>query len=310
MPQLGGRRSSEGFMASCKKFLWHYAPETVGLVSCISVAAYLRVTYVPEDGVNAEVWAEITRNWPILLTADTLLALQAMLRLLVLISSVLRRGSGPTALAQEAAVLLCGAALGRSLLAARGKSYFLDGPLGGYLPVACEVLSVPLLGFLSRGICKQALAASVLTLFVAARIAQRNRLSLADGDAVADSLFVFAHIAELLAAFAYLSRTLLLDTGLVGSGKGAVALRFAHFLMPLQQCMAAYYFVQAFEFSPGLVGAGHPFEILQVGGVTQLAAFACAALLYLVDFLDSPVEDEVSQSAAVGPQHVAVRAAL
>jgi hypothetical protein len=179
-------------------------------------------------------------------------------------------------------------------------------------------MSVPLFAVLGRRVRKEALAATVLTLAVAARIASRNHLALADGDTLSDALFMFAHMAELLAAFAYLSRTLLLDTGFVGAGKAAVALQFANFLMPLQQCLAAYYFVQAFQYDVGLVGAGHPFEIFQIGGVAQLGAYACAAVLHLVEYFDAPDGEGIHASETYGeadgtvanaaPQHAAVRA--
>jgi len=289
LPRLDGACASEGFATRCKKLLRRYAPEAIGLVACLALAAYLRVQNTAQGAVDEKTWAEIMRQWPILLTADTLLALQAMLRVLVLVSSALRVGDGPSPLSHEAAAISCGAAIGRAVLWARCNAYMLDGPLGGNLPVACELLTVPLLIFLSRGISRRALAATVFTLIAAARIAQRNRLALAN-DNVSDSLFIFAHIVELLAAFAYLSRALLLDCGRSGKDRGGVALWFAHIVMPVQQCLSAYYFVQAFDKVPELVGAGHPFEILQMGGIVQLGAFAAAAVLHVAEYLESPAE--------------------
>merc|ERR1719235_2625445 len=74
----------------------------------------------------------------------------------------------------------------------------------------------------------------------------------------------------------------------VGTGRCGVALRFTHIVMPVQQCLAAYYFVQAFEYMPELVAAGHPFHVLHFGNVAQLGAYAGAAVLHWAEYLDSP----------------------
>merc|ERR1719506_1637395 len=177
------------------------------------------------DEAGMKAMADIARQWPILLGADTLLSLQAMLRLLVLMSSALRLGGGPSLITQETAAIACGAAMSRAALAARTNDYMLDGPLGGNLPVAVEFLSVVFLVILCRGIRRHALMTSCITLLTTAWLASRNRLNLA-GDTFTDSLFLFANIAELLAAFAYLSRGLFLDSEAEGGSRGSVALRF------------------------------------------------------------------------------------
>lgn len=293
-----------GSLGNGCKLVRLYAPEATGLIACLALATHLRINNtdhaVVVDDAN---WAEIMRQWPILLTADTLLSLQSMLRLLVLVSSVLRMGDGPTPLSQETAAILCGAILGRVVLATRTADYMLDGPLGGYLPVACEALCVPLLVCLSRGIRCKNLAGALLTLGVVARTAHRNRLSLS-GDAISDALFIFAHLAELVAAFAYLSRALFLDTGRADKVPWCVALRFAHVLMPVQACLSAYYFVQAFDFQKELVGAGHPFEVLQIGGVMQLGVYAAAAVLHSAECVDSSADDAATAHAEDMPEQL------
>jgi len=290
MPQQSRGNSS---VAHYTKVLQQYAPETIGLLVCLATAATLRIhgsMAVPESGeiddASMQAAQQIARDWPVLISADTLLSLQAMLRLLVLISSGVRLGGGPSLITQEAAAMSCGAALARAALAARSKDYMLDGPLGGNLPVALELISLALLLILCRGIRRRALMTSAFTLCVSTWISSRNHLSLA-GDSLTDGLFLFAHIAELLAAFAYLSRALLFDTEAECVAHGSVALRFAHVIMPLQACLSAYYFVQAFEFVPQLVGAGHPFEILQFGCVAQVGAYAGAALLHWAESAES-----------------------
>lgn len=306
MPQQNVGQSSAG-SACCKKLL-KYAPETIGLLVCLGLAGTLRIrgSFEFPDGMKADAaaaqMAEIARQWPILLSADTLLSLQAMLRVCVLVSSVLRR-HGPSLLTQEAVAISLGAAFGRVVLAAHSSVYMLDGPLGGNLPAACELLSLALLLILCRGIHLRTAMTSVLTLAAAAWIASRNHLNLANNP-ITDSLFTFATIAELLGAFAYLSRSVLSDVDADGGNKDNVALCFAHIIMPMQACLAAYYFVQAFEVTPQLVGAGHPFEVLQWACVAQVGAYAGAALLHWAECV------ECDGSVNHFPGHAAVTAAL
>lgn len=313
-----------GYGAGCKSLLLQWAPEAAGLIALLTLSLNLRFLGSTDGGAEVEKWAEIIKQWPILLGADTLLALQAMLRVLVFASSALRMRNHRTPLSHEAAALHCGAAIGRAVLAVRSSVYMLDGPLGGNLPVACELISVPLLAWLSRGICRRALITSISTLLVTAWVAIGNRLALAD-DMLLDGLFIYVHLTELVAAFAFLFRALLSDVGVVGSGRGGVALHFSHIVMPLQQCFAAYYFVQAFDYVPELVAVGHPFHILQAGGVAQLGAYAGAAVLHWAEHFEPLAEHagyqreesgngsppsmdlrDVAQSARGAPRHAAV----
>lgn len=288
----------QGVGTNLKKSIQRYAPEIMGMCGLVALSLYLRLYGSTGFMADEKTFESIALQWPILLTADSLLSLQAMLRLVVFMSTVLRSASGPTLLSQEAAAIFCGAALGRVMLLAWSNAYLLDGPLGGYLPATCEFLSAVFLAKLSHGIQQRALIASGMTLAVAAWISSRNRLSLA-GDSLADALFIFAHTAELFAAFAYLSRGLFSDVSLGGPRRKSVAaLRFAHAIMPLQQCFAAYYFVQAFDVVPQLVDVGHPFQILQMGGIAQVAAFVGAALLHWAECLELSIEDPAPNAAA------------
>lgn len=336
--QQTSSRTLEGLFARCKNFFQHYAPEVTGLTAFILLAVTLRIRGSVSlasltsgddkvDPIALEALAEVARQWPILMTADSLLSLQAMFRVLVLVSSVARLGGGPSLLTQEVAAISFGALVGRVALLLRGNVYMLDGPLGGYLPAACELLAMALLYRLCRGIHRRALMTSLLTLCAAAWVASRNRLNLAD-DKVADSLFIFAHVMELIAAFAYLCRALHLDVEAEGAAKGNVALRFAHIIMPVQACFSAYYFVQAFDVIPQLVGVGHPFEILQWGCIAQVGAYCGSALLHWAESLEMPTQElvrnqnEAHRARSVStvssqsrgsvshmPQHAAVRAA-
>jgi len=292
--------SFAGYSKSCRHTLRLYAPEIAGLAACLSLAAVLRVRGGVDPSVDEKAWAEIVRQWPMLLTADSLLSLQAMLRVIVLLSAVMRCGRS-LPLSGEAAVFFGSAALARVVLTAISTVYRLDGPLGGFLPAVCELVSLPLSAILCRGISQKTFVASVVTILALAWIAYRNRLSLAD-DALVDGLFMFAQLAELLSAFTFLFRVLLM-----GAGRTGVAVRFAFIMMPLQQVLSAYYFVQAFSAIPELVGSGHPFELLQFGGVAQLGAYAGAAVLHVAEHLEMPpgdTDDFVEDEALPAPSTV------
>jgi len=284
--------SQSGYVKRCWQMLQRYAPEIGGLVLCLSVAAYLRFSSYAAPDVSDEAWAAIMREWPLLLTADSLLSLQAMLRVIVLLSAVIRCGTA-LPFAEEAAAFFCAAAVARVVLFATNASYMLDGPLGGFPPAVCEFASLLLSGILCRGLSMKPISATALTIMAVAWIAYRNRLALAN-DALADGLFMFAHISELFSAFAFLFRALLL-----GAGRASIAVRFAFIMMPLQQALSAYYFVHAFSAVPELVASGHPFEMLQICSVAQLGAFTSALVLHLAEQLEmSPEEMEDSEDQA------------
>lgn len=62
----------------------------------------------------------------------------------------------------------------------------------------------------------------------------------------------------------------------LASGGGIVALG-----LPAQQVLSAYYFLEAFEAVPALVGAGRPFEVMWVTGISQLGIFLLSGAVYL-----------------------------
>jgi len=294
-PNFGSRQTG-WYAESCKRLLKECAPEAVGLTACLTTAALLRARGdVRAAGADSEAWEQIKAQWPLLLTADTLLSLQAMLRLVVFASVALRAGrGGPAPLAGEPSALWLGAAAARVALLLRSEAYTLDGPLGGNLPSVCEVAVLPILFLLGRDTLRRAPFTLAWVVAAAACFARRNHLSLAD-DAHADALFLFAHSLEFLASFAYLLRSALIDVP-----RGDVSAGFAHLLMPVQQALAAYYWLQAFDFSPTLVGAGLPFEALQIGCCAQLGAYLGASALYFAEVLD---RNEASDGLALGGSH-------
>lgn len=286
-PNFGSRQGS-GYAEGCQRILRQCAPEAAGIIACLTLAAALRARgdVTSTAGVVDEAaWAQIKADWPLLITADTLLSLQAMLRFVVLVSVALRcDGTRTVPLADEVGALWLGAGLARLVMGSRASAYLLDGPLGGTLPLACEIAVIPLLYVVGRSTLRRAPLTMAAIVAATAIFAGRNRLNLAD-DTMADSCFIAAHCMDFLASLAYLLRTLLVDSGPRGS-TAHISMGFVHLLMPIQQSLSAYYFVRAFEASPALVGAGHPFAMLQIGNVAQLGAYLGAASLYLAECFD------------------------
>mmetsp|Transcript_121364 Transcript_121364/g.343428 ORF Transcript_121364/g.343428 Transcript_121364/m.343428 type:complete len:352 (-) Transcript_121364:68-1123(-) len=281
-----GGSADLGGIAQCKQIIQHCAPELAGLVASLSLAALLRAHGDADSGIDAAdfaTWEKIKAQWPILVTADTLLSLQAMLRIVVLFSAALRAGTEPVPLADEAAALSLGAQLMRGLLVASNTSYMLYGPLGGKLPIACEIVAIPLLAALGAiGTIRRCPLAAATVAGCVAWLASRHFLSLAR-DGMADQLFIAAHIFDLLSALAYLARSLLIGGSNEHEPGRSVAIGFTHFLMAAQQSLATYYFLTAFDAAPELVGAGLPFLVLHVGCAVQLGVYLAAPAVFVAE---------------------------
>merc|ERR1719183_2769585 len=224
-----------------------------------------------------EVWQEITRQWPLLLTGDTLLSIQALLRVAAFLSPVFR-GDG-TAVSGFCGLTLLGV-LCRLGLHSLTKVYMLDGPLGGTLGLAFEVALIPLLTALSwRGFLKAPFAYAMVTVG-ALWVGRHHWLNLC-GEAVCnggDALFISAQCLEVLGAFVHLLHTASEGSKSTGSAAGVL-----HLLLPIQQGCAVYFFHEAFSYDKVLVGAGRPFTVLRVGSAVQLGFFLAAAALHLTD---------------------------
>lgn len=278
-------------LKGCTQLLCRFWGEALGIAACVAVAVALRVwgsrgAPVAAGSHEERAWADIQRQWPLLVTADTLLAFQSMLRVTAFFSVTLRSGtddSGPPLAAEPAALLLAGG-LFRAALLAQSDVYMLDGPLGGSLPASCDVAAIPLLlplalpAILSLRRC----LAFMLIVVCCGWFGYHNRLSLSE-DPVADSLFTGYHVLDLAAAVAHLGRTAFTGGGLESGGW------IVQTLMPVQQGLAAYYFLMAFDAAPELVSAGKPFELLQYGGVAQLGMFLASAALHLSELAEGCV---------------------
>jgi len=301
-----GRALAEELLPAYKWFseMRRFTPEVlafalVGLVSSILVYTGKHLgAPIPESD---QVWQVITREWPILMTADTLLGLQAMLRLVVLGSAACRAGAGHSVpLVKEAATFMLLAATMRVMLLALSPAdvYYLDGPLGGKLNLALEVSAVPLLLHLAKGVLRDgyrfgcSVACGTLC---ALWLARCHQLHVADPqDWHLDMLFTFGHMLELCAAVAVFLRT---ATWWVAPVKcDAPSAGFVHACLPVQQFLSAYFMLLAFsmplEVPPELVRAGHPLEVLRLAGVSQVFMYLLAAVLY---FTASPDASDVPE---------------
>lgn len=268
---------------TCVKILWHTVqqlmPEMIGLIACFALATALiaggkNLGSPSATSADEQTWQELIREWPVLMTADTLLSLQAMCRLVLFFSAAFRSTkTAASPLAGEPLAFFGLAALSRvTLLALSPRNvYHVDGPLGGMLNVALEVAALPVLYCCTR--LQQAQVSWVITGFLVALLAAKtNHFALAEPqESYLDVLFSLAQFLELFAAAAFLVRTF------TASNSGQPFTSFAHVLLPLQQAFSMYFllvaFAPPFEAPPVLVGAGWPFELLRVGSMLQVGMY-------------------------------------
>lgn len=278
------QRGQPDVFARCRQVLCQCIPEALALISLLSFALLLRLRGDPGTIVDSGVWEKIKEEWPLLMGADTLLGLQAMLRLLVFVAIAVRGGMAGVrgALCDDATALFFFAAATRAALSGRSQDYILDGPLGGDFAIACEAATVPVLAVLSLPILsKSPLRCGAMASFAVA-VGNRNYLRLAN-DPTIDSLFTCAHTFEILGAFAQLASCV--------ASHGTFSIRhatagFVQLILPAQQFLAAYYFLTAFEPTPVLVGRGRPFCLLCAGNLLQLGAFVASSCLYHAESLE------------------------
>jgi len=297
---------------TCGAVLYRCAPEVLGFSMVLLLAVLLRLrgdTEVMTNPASQQVWEQIKAEWPILMGADTLLNLQAMLRLLVLLFIAIRaEASGRSPLTGMASVLLLAGAVARGMLNSRTDAYRLEGPLslGGDLPAFCELAGIPFLAGLALGRLRRVPIRAAAAVSAATWFASHHWLNLAR-DASVDRLFVQAHVLELFASFAYAAKACTL---MVGCGtceddepehggrtlvempdrRGSTFVGFMHILMTLQQALSAYYFLTAFEPHPSLVGGGRPFCMLIWCNLLQLGAYILAAAIFIGGCVDLPAQ--------------------
>lgn len=295
-------------------------PEVLGFMTVMLIGLALRLrgdTEVMTDPAYQKAWEQIKVEWPILMGADTLLNLQAMLRLLVLLFVGMRaKMSGRSPLCGLPALLFGAAALTRGMMNTQTDAYRLEGPLslGGDLPVACEVAGVAFWAALGKsGLRKNPVAAATMTA-TGVWFASHHYLNLAK-NAATDQLFIQAHVLELLGAFAYVARAISLALG--GEDEDGeessndsprppkrdfwtnAFIGFMHMVMTLQQGFSAYYFLTAFEPHASLVGRGRPFCVLCIGNLLAFGAFVLAAVFWAggatAETFTRPAEEDVQR---------------
>mmetsp|Transcript_82210 Transcript_82210/g.255292 ORF Transcript_82210/g.255292 Transcript_82210/m.255292 type:complete len:373 (+) Transcript_82210:65-1183(+) len=296
MNSLGSPELEEGKPRLVSQLL----PELCGLVFMLAAAGALLLRgpestagMSPED---RDLTHRIHAEWPTLFSADSLLGLQSMLRSVVLASAALRLEQALTSpIAGFPTAFLTLAACARVALIAMSPPdvYRLDGPLGGATNVALEVGALALLLYLAtaqarRTRCRALLLSGLATAASAGALAwaaHGNRLAIANPDQwYLDALFSLRELLELAASVTFLANAV----RSAAEGEPATAfVAFAHTVLPLQQLLSAYFLLTAFgggplEEMPGLVGAGRPFEMLQLVGVVQVGAYAAAGVARLV----------------------------
>lgn len=302
---IGYARRNQPDTETGKRFYRQLMPEMASLTVLSGLVVVLLVCHREESAIpkGDEAWRDVKREWPLLMTADSLIGLQAMLRLVFLISASLRR-TDLSPLDGEPAAFFLLAALVRVVLLTLSPPdvYHLDGPLGGDMNVSMEVagflLLLPLgIRMLQKGLRR--IAALVLVVMLLAMSATHNHFALADSShSHLDMLFSFVMLLEMVAGVAFYVHS--------ARGKGAFALDafsgFAHFMLLLQQALPTYFllvaFAAPFKVEPSLVGKGRPFELLQAGGMMQVVMYVLAAILYSMSCVE---EKQVSTFATPVP---------
>jgi len=260
-----------------KRVLIQCAPEVLGTLGCFGlVAALLSRPREFETAEDQEMWDQIQADWPRLVCADTLLAIQAMLRLVVLAAAVYHGcAAGPVPLAPQAATLLGLGCLARASVSAGSSAYLMDGPCGSTLPVACDAVSTLLAFYLGRACLRKRLLPTVFTSIALTVLASRHCLNLSGGKPHFDALFVASYGFDSLAAFTHLFQTLS-----VGSAAAAVPRQA---ILAVQAMLGTYYFHYALPHTAEIVLAGKPLQFLELAHTAAAAACLGAMALYVVD---------------------------
>lgn len=291
-----GRHNGGGLLVApnCGQLMRRYAPETIGLLVCLCLGAALRLRgdrteVAPEDQAA---WDEIQNAWPLLTTADSLFALQAYVRLILLLSAVLQplsnHGTVETApLAGWPARFYFLAGVVRVVLLLISPDHGLEGPLSGPTYFAFELAALPLLFKLAFGKTanydspRSSLATlgkflvSALGVAAASVVASHHRLPLAQ-DGFLNGLFTLVSLLETLAAVACLLCTMFGS----GASRGSFA-SLAHVILPIQQSLSTYFFLTAFDMALEKASVGHPLMLLQSAGALELGLLLLSGIAHL-----------------------------
>lgn len=251
--------------------------EVVG-VACVMAAAIVLLGQA-WSGMKFYDESHHFEGWPVLMTADTLLGLQSLLRLPLLLS-VLLRSSAPGAkgpLTGIPLLLMFASTLCRVSCMAYDPVFWLFGPVGGNVNLASEVAALLVLTWLSWGaISTTNMVAFIWSLSLAGGVATRHEIQITENPEM-NALFVMAQLIDLLAAGAHLVHTMKTDGGPRGG-----ATSFVHFLLPLQQALCVYFYLEGFEEIPELVVHGCPFQVLRITTAMSLGMYLMATVMHIV----------------------------
>jgi len=253
-------------------------------------------TVVPQwatkNNEGAEVWKDIQTDWPILNTADTLLALQAFIRPFIVFLALWRMpcvggdvGVRVMALTPEFTWFYMVAMVGRCIAfpLSGDDNYMIVGPAGGVLPAAADVVTLTLLFCMAlrQGMPvnqKAVIGAMILSLAVAGR----NHMRLADKRSEhADVGFAMAQALELMASICHL-----LHAAMSPLASGATSVTV---LLVLQQLLSAYFFVSVFPVTSEIAksGKGHGYLLVTGGSVVQLGIFCVAMAVNMARWVEA-----------------------
>lgn len=277
-----------GHVSNLRKTVAKCPPEAVALLVSLALVVVLRAfcpTVVPEwarkNNEGAEVWKDIQNDWPILNTADTLLALQGFIRPLIVFLALWRMPrvggnltSPQAALTPEATWFYMVAMVGRCIAfpLSGDDNYMIVGPAGGVLPAAADAVTLTLLFCLAlrQGMPvnqKAVIGAMVLSLAVAGR----NHMRLANKRYEhADVGYAMAQMLELMASLCHV-----IHAAMSPLAPGATSVTV---LLVLQQLLSAYFFVSVFPLSSEIAqnGKGHGYLVVTGGSVAQLGILLVA----------------------------------
>lgn len=295
-----GQVSVRNYVKGCGRVICRCLPEVLGLTTVLILAVLLRLRgddgFIPSSAEELAHWEKIKAEWWLLMGADTLLNLQAMLRLLLLLFVGIRADtSGRSPLSGMASVFYCGGMLARGALATSTRMYVLEGPLSlnGDLSIACELAMVPVLAGLSIKSLRR-FPVAVVAVGFATWYSKQNYFDMARNPDV-DSLFTLAHILELFGAFAYLLRTISVYCAAKEGERSSGIVGFMHLLMPAQAALASYYWLTAFTPEEQLpIGKGRPWCLLIMTNLLQLAAFLCSVALYFGESFVGTAQEEAT----------------
>jgi len=287
-------RAGASQLASVLRMLKRLAPELLALSFGLSLAAGL--VYCGQHNGGAEIpkedealWNDINEEWPVLKTADSLLGIQAMLRLVLLSSALLRKGDdeATSAFAMEPMGFLFMASCTRAtlLLTSPWEVYHLDGPVGGTLNLACEICAVPLTAWLCRPLWRNIYSLSCILLVTVACgiVASQQHLALADpGMEYLDVLFSWGQFLDGAVAVAFLLRT----CGLWTAAKGEFMV-YSIMALLFQQLLSAVFMFSSwgqapFHEVPGIVGKGHPLATMQVSSLLEVGCYLLSSIVFSV----------------------------